>query len=450
MSATALRPILASALALLLLPVLLSTLDGTPAAAQSESPVSACGRGAAWQRVAGPGNRSVLYQLAASDERVFVSGLTDSSGEQYATWTGRLDAGSLLQVGDPPTGQQVTDLLVTPGLTTTLAWASGFGNKPIYGAPPSSPLSFSARGGFDAWPMQLMQARDQVFIAAARPGAEGVYRWDGSDWQLAGGQEITPVSTAPMGFWASARGGGRFWLGTERRGLWTADESTASGWEWMGDAELRASTVTAIAIDPRDPARLLAGLGPNQDGQTSYRGLRRSTDGGANWSRPVFASDPVRGPGYIAALVYSRLHAGLIIAAPYGHGLHLSPDGGISWQRMVQPPDFALKISDDPLLFEGHGGYFMDLVSLLPPSQPGCELLFAAGRGGLWVRDIAGLPDWQAYIPYANQGLANWPTVTPASISDGNSQAPESPAFEPPTPSAPALRLPSEVSADER
>jgi hypothetical protein len=433
------RPVGLTLLPLLLLLASLSW--AAPAAAQSSSPIAACGRGASWLKVAGPGDNSLPYALAASEDRIFVSGLRDSSAGQYATWTGRLDASSLLQASDPPMGRQVTDLLVTPGLSTTLAWASGFGNNPVYGAPPQSPLSFVQRGSFDAWPMQLMQAGDQVYAAAAKPGAEGVYRWNGSDWQLAGGQEITPVSTAPLGFWASGRGGGRLWLGTERRGLWSADESTAAEWEWMGDAELRASTVTAVAVDPRDPTHLLAGLGPNLEGQSSYRGLRRSFDGGANWSRPLFASDPVRGPEYIAALVYSRLHEGLIIAAPYGHGLHLSPDGGISWQRMVQPPDFRL-----------NGGYFLDLAVTQPAGQPGCELLFAAGRGGLWVRDIAGLPDWQAYVPYANQAMANWPTATtPASGSDGRPAAPSFVGpFAAPTPTAPARQLPSGSRAGNR
>ncbi|NJO54666.1 MAG: hypothetical protein HC829_07345, partial [Bacteroidales bacterium] len=47
-------------------------------------------------------------------------------------------------------GRRLTDLLVTPSLSQTLAWASGFGDNPIYGASPESPLSFAARGSFEA------------------------------------------------------------------------------------------------------------------------------------------------------------------------------------------------------------------------------------------------------------------------------------------------------------
>ena len=404
---------------------------GRETAAQSVSPESTCGTGG-WRRLAGTADASQVYALAATGARLYASGL--ASGGSFATWSMALDASDGLKpVGGALAGRRVSALLAQGDNPDWLAWAAGFGDDGVFAAAPANPLGFGQRGSLDAWPMQLMAARGQVFAAFARADAAGVYAWDGNAWTMTGGAEIPPVSTGPLAFWSSARGNGRLWLGTEARGLWSADEQTAAAWSWVGDAELRASTVTALALDPLVPARMAAGLGPSLDGRSTYLGLRRSSDGGQTWSTPAFAADPLRGPEYLAALSYSRILSGTLVAAAYGHGLQVSRDGGQRWQRLLPPSD--PQGGNAPAI---HANYLSALTTALPPNRPGCELLFAGGRGGVWVRDLATLPsDAQIFLPWANQArsadvpFSGWTGALPAAV-------------EGPTPTAPALALPKD------
>ncbi|MCB0215140.1 MAG: hypothetical protein KDH92_00785 [Chloroflexi bacterium] len=417
------------ALAMLVASSLVIAAPGPKAAAQSLSPESTCGTGG-WRRLAGVGDASQIYALAASGTRLYASGLAAGGG--YATWSTALNAGEGLKpIGGALAGRRVSALMVQDDDPNWLAWAAGFGDDGVFAAAPSSPLSFGQRGSLDAWPMQLMAARGQVFAAFARADAAGIYAWDGSAWTLAGGTEIPPVSTGALAFWSSARGNGRLWLGTEARGLWSADEQRAAEWTWVGDAELRASTVTALAVDPLVPTRMAAGLGPSLDGRSTYLGLRRSSDGGQTWSAPAFAADPLRGPEYLAALSYSRVLSGTLVAAAYGHGLHVSRDGGQRWQRLLPPSD--PQGGNAPAI---HENYLSALTTALPPDRPGCELLFAAGRGGVWVRDLATLPsDGQIFLPWANQARS-----AGVPLSRENRALPAAPNG--PTPMAPSLALP--------
>lgn len=78
--------------------------------------------------------------------------------------------------------------------------------------------------------------------------------------------------------------------------------------------------VLALAVDPRDPRRVLAG--------TTGGAVDLSTDGGATW-RTVRSGLA----GGVLALAFDPFVAGLVLAGSGGDGIWASKDGGESWSR---------------------------------------------------------------------------------------------------------------------
>ena len=103
--------------------------------------------------------------------------------------------------------------------------------------------------------------------------------------------------------------------------------STAAGagdtWTPAGPLPVRVDApVFALAADPADGARLLAGTGSGA--------LLRSTDGGASWK--VARAGLGRG---VAALAFDPAHPGVALAGTRGAGVWRSADGGATWQQQA-------------------------------------------------------------------------------------------------------------------
>jgi hypothetical protein len=139
---------------------------------------------------------------------------------------------------------------------------------------------------------------------------------------------------------------------------------------------------------------ILAGLGaPEGDtGVGGYpRGLRISRDGGDSWQQLPLGhgqnrNDELANAALVTALAFSRSMPSSAVAAAWYDGLFVTHDGGASWQYLPSPA--------------GQRGYFEALLTVIPPGEPGCELLFAAGANGTWYMNLRG-EYHKAFVPLA-------------------------------------------------
>ena len=141
------------------------------------------------------------------------------------------------------------------------------------------------------------------------------------------------------------------WVGTgeanprndvaEGDGVWHSRDGGKT-WQHAGLAD--AGTISSIAIDPRDPRTVVAGVLGHVFRDGTMRGIYLTRDGGATWRRTLYlgpssgassiARDPER-PSRLFAGVWQfrRLPWDFISGGPAG-GLFRSDDGGATWQRM--------------------------------------------------------------------------------------------------------------------
>ncbi|MBL8299774.1 MAG: hypothetical protein JNN30_15665 [Rhodanobacteraceae bacterium] len=127
-------------------------------------------------------------------------------------------------------------------------------------------------------------------------------------------------------------------------GVW---RSNNAGDAWVALTDKLGSLGTgALAMDPNQPNRLYLGLGdPNRHGwqktlgTSPGLGVLKSTDGGANWSAPIFLGDSTN----IRKIVVSPNNSNLILVAT-DQGLYRSTNAGGSYQ--LQPLDNEIANSD--------------------------------------------------------------------------------------------------------
>jgi hypothetical protein len=117
-------------------------------------------------------------------------------------------------------------------------------------------------------------------------------------------------------------------------GVWKSTDSGGS-WEARGDA-LANLAVSSLALDPADPATLVAGTGEGFFNDDALRGagLFKTTDGGASWQQ--LAATNTADFYYVNDVVFSPLDPQRLYAAT-GTGVWQSLDGGTSWARTLDP-----------------------------------------------------------------------------------------------------------------
>src|SRR5215831_16833137 len=103
-------------------------------------------------------------------------------------------------------------------------------------------------------------------------------------------------------------------------GLSAAAAGSDNTWTAAGAfAEKLSSPVFALAVDPADGRRTLAG--------TASGTIYVSSDGGASWKTVR------KGAGHaVVALAFDPAHPGTLLAGTRGGGILRSADGGASWQ----------------------------------------------------------------------------------------------------------------------
>lgn len=133
---------------------------------------------------------------------------------------------------------------------------------------------------------------------------------------------------------------GVLYTGSQSGRMFTTKDGGAN-WTRIDKAPLPGRWVTAIAVDPRDPAIVFAsfsGFGDNTPGAPGH--VFRSADGGSTWElRDIPADTPVN------SLVAHSLASDLLYAGTDG-GVLVTTDGGKSWEPLgngfPSVPVFAL------------------------------------------------------------------------------------------------------------
>ncbi|HEY2025555.1 MAG TPA: glycosyl hydrolase [Gemmatimonadaceae bacterium] len=180
--------------------------------------------------------------------------------------------------------------------------------------------------------------------------------------------------------------------GLQRPDLSTGDgiyKSTDGGAHWTHLGLRDGQQIPAVIVDPRNPNRVFAAVLGHPYGPNVERGVFRSTDGGATWTKVLYkdentgAFDVVFDPAN-PNTVYADLWAGR--QAPWevgssfngpGSGLFKSTDGGTTWRQLTTG------LPSDGL---GRIGF------AIAPDRPAriYALVDAARAGGLYRSDDAG------------------------------------------------------------
>ncbi|MCB0531487.1 MAG: T9SS type A sorting domain-containing protein [Lewinellaceae bacterium] len=218
-------------------------------------------------------------------------------------------------------------------------------------------------------------------------------------WELAGpanvGGRITDIAMHPSDlqtiYVASASGG-----------VW---KSADAGQSWFSITDnLPSLSIGDIAIDPSDKNTLYCGTGePNGGGgSVTYdgRGLFKSNDGGANWS-----ALGLENTGSIGRIEVDPENPERIFVAAMGHlfennserGLFRSEDGGATWTRQLfindstGVIDLAIHPLDPDTLF-AVAWERVRRPAFRRYGGPGCGIYRSTNGGDSWVKIAGGFP----------------------------------------------------------
>jgi photosystem II stability/assembly factor-like uncharacterized protein len=193
-------------------------------------------------------------------------------------------------------------------------------------------------------------SQPHVFYIGAVNG--GVWKTDdaGRTWQpifdTQPTQSIGAIAVAPSNPDILYVGSGE---GLRRPDLSVGDgiyRSADGGRSWSHLGLTDGQQIAELAVDPRDPNRLFAAVLGHPYGPNAERGIYRSVDGGASWQQVLY-KDPDTGGSAVAIdpknpqVVYAGLWQNRL--GPWedknefegtGGGLFKSTDGGTSWRRL--------------------------------------------------------------------------------------------------------------------
>jgi photosystem II stability/assembly factor-like uncharacterized protein len=168
-------------------------------------------------------------------------------------------------------------------------------------------------------------------------------------------------------------------------GMW---RSTDGGRTWNNLGLKEGRHITRIIIDPKDPNTVLVGVMGHLFGPNDERGVYKTTDGGKNWKRVLFAnnqtgcSDLVSEPGNPSVLYAGMWH---VIRTPYsmesggeGSGIYKSIDGGETWKNISTNKGFP------------KGIWGIVGVGIAPSNTDKIFAIIENANGGLFVSNDAG------------------------------------------------------------
>jgi photosystem II stability/assembly factor-like uncharacterized protein len=193
--------------------------------------------------------------------------------------------------------------------------------------------------------------RKTIYVGAAGGGVWKTTN-DGITWRQIGdslrNQTVGDIAVAPSDT-------NLVWVGTgERNSLRSQSwgngihKSTDGGrtWHFMGLGDSRA--IARVVVHPTNPNIVYVAALGHLWGANAERGVYKTTDGGATWSRILFVDDTTGAtdleldpahPETVYAAMWHRVRLGgsHMEGAGGGSGLYKSVDGGRSWRRLTDP-----------------------------------------------------------------------------------------------------------------
>ena len=194
----------------------------------------------------------------------------------------------------------------------------------------------------------------------------------------------------------------RFYFGAVGGGVWRSDNAGRT-WEPIFDSQPIAS-IGAIAVAPSDPQVLYVGSGEaDMRSDISYgNGMYKSADGGATWRRIGLTETR-----QIARILVDPKDPNLVFVAALGHaygpnperGVFRSKDGGASWSRVLfhdentGAVDLAFDPRDSRTILASLWQTRRPPWNVYPPSNgPGSGLYRSTDGGDTWKAITDGLP----------------------------------------------------------
>src|SRR5512146_401553 len=123
-------------------------------------------------------------------------------------------------------------------------------------------------------------------------------------------------------------------------------KSTDAGKTWMHLGLRNAQQIANIAVDPRDPNRVLAAVAGHPYGPNSERGIFLSVDGGQSWDKVLYKDENTGGSDVLfdptnPEIAYASLWEAR--EGPWengawngtGAGIYKSSDGGKNWHELT-------------------------------------------------------------------------------------------------------------------
>lgn len=196
---------------------------------------------------------------------------------------------------------------------------------------------------------QILRAHEQRKALARSSTAAGLAKSAGlnpSQWQALGPSN---VAGRVRSFAIDPRNPARLLAGSASGGLWI---STDSGGTWRANQDFLPNlSISAIAFDPLDPVTVYMGTGEASAGLVGL-GVFKSSDGGTTW-RFLEATNVDGNPDwrFVNRIAVHPSQAGVVLAAMTNNvrtlgAIYRSADGGATWTRVSAAK--ALDIAFDP------------------------------------------------------------------------------------------------------
>jgi len=217
---------------------------------------------------------------------------------------------------------------------------------------PAPPLQWRSLGPSISGGRVAAVAGSDLDPALMYVGAAGGGVWKSSDGGLHFSPVFDRVSTQSIGAIAiSPKNVDDVWVGTGE--AWPRNDvipgngiyhSLDGGKTWSRAGLASTSQIARVLIDPRDPQRLIVAALGDPFADNPARGIFRSTDGGHNWEKVLYAgpavgaSDVVMDPRnpdiLLAGLWRFRRSAWNFTSGGDDDGIYRSTDGGTHWTRL--------------------------------------------------------------------------------------------------------------------
>jgi hypothetical protein len=200
-------------------------------------------------------------------------------------------------------------------------------------------------GGMEAASTEAAAAAEDYMAAAARTGpptASGPQWRSLGPWTIPNGQTYgtsrVNVSGRVSAIAVDPSNPAHVLCGAANGGVWESFDRGASWWPRTDNAA--TLTVGALVFDRRAPGIVYCGTGEGNWWSWLGAGILKSTDGGSTWS--TLCTAPFVGQGFYD-LIIDPAASRRLFAATNG-GLYTSTNGGVTWTRRRTAPTWALSI----------------------------------------------------------------------------------------------------------